>query len=99
MEPRRHSPMVITSMNDPSKLIVYDVEELQKMDAEGLLLQLIGREDLRRPNRQMDIDTAAMKAKLVAAARGYLAEVAKLDQPTLTRQLTEITAAYFAEES
>lgn len=81
-------------MNDPSMVIEYDVDVLKTKSVEELLLQIIGREDLKRPNRQLDIEIATIKALHLVAAAEYLEKLKELNLPDLTDQLEQITEEY-----
>lgn len=81
-------------MNDSSELITYDVDELKSMETDALLIQIIAREDLKRPNRQYELRAAELHDKLVAEAKVYVAEMETFGIPKLTEAMQAVIAAY-----
>lgn len=81
-------------MNDSSELITYDVDDLQGMTEKKLLIQLIAREDLKRPNRQYELRADELKDKLVAEAKVYVGQMNEFGIPKLTEAMQAVIAAY-----
>ena len=78
--------------------IEYDLEKLATLNTEGLLIQLIAREDLNRPNREQQLDAKAFARKSVITAVEFVAELEALGIPALAEALKKATDEY-AEEA
>jgi len=81
-------------MNPTSELITYSTDTLKEMDQKDLLIQLICREDLNRPDRSVSLDAAKLKDESIAAARSFEAEIAKCNIPDLSAALAQIISVY-----
>ncbi len=75
--------------------ISYDAGQLQKLDTNGLLLQVIARQDLRRPKHERRLTLAKLEQKIKTVLEAVIDECTKLEQPRLTRNLQGVFDRYF----
>lgn len=81
-------------MTDKADVIEYDVEVLGEMTQKQLAIQVIARQDLFFPHRKEQLDTSALKAEIIAAAKAKLAEIVVLGIPDLSDSLAAIIESY-----
>jgi len=75
-------------------MIEYDPQTLEKMSDSALLLQLIARKDLERPNRESDLNTRQLRRELCEKARAFVAAFGKLANPDMVSEMNGIIDKY-----
>ncbi len=76
--------------------IEYEGNELEKLDTNGLLLQVIARQDLRRPKHERRLTLGKLEQKIKSVLEAVIRECAVLEQPRLTRNLQGVFDSYFS---
>jgi len=82
----------------PTKdIIEYDVATLQTFSVDSLLLQLIARKDLERPNREQDLKTSIVKVQLDQKVADLLKQFEALQLPTVVAAIKSVYEGVFEE--